>query len=224
MEHNVEKIIRDKVNAQEEAPIIWKKEFVWSEISSATKSQSRSNWFYRVAASLVLIISVFSLSEVFKQNQLDARLRLLEAGINRLMNSNTSSDQLVSEKIEADCIDKAATIISPKKSDKKTALVITTKTDNYGLDHREVDESDKLDADVAIETPLISSISMNEATTKQNKKKVHAVFSAATNPTPISASKINKKINLRLFKQEEETGSDLILREPINLTARINKK
>lgn len=91
MEHNQEKIIRDKIRQAEELPAVWDRALVKDRISLTSRSVIA---YYYVAASVMLVMSLaFIVWRWSYQMELQVRMSEVQLEIEKLAVSNTMTPQ-----------------------------------------------------------------------------------------------------------------------------------
>jgi hypothetical protein len=132
------------------------------------------------------------------------------------MNSHNSN------KLIEECVEPDTRITSVKTINTKKAHIQPTRETALTKDNSVPDSL--VNTLVEIGQPETSLITKIETKQDPAKRVVHAIFSAESTPSFTSTYKQEKKIRVRLFRQEEETELGILNHELLNLSARINKK
>jgi hypothetical protein len=171
-----------------------------------------------------LIILAFSISiDQIKKRALDSKLKSLAIAIDQAsVKSKSGISNVESNKLIEECIEPSTRVTSTKKININKGHIQPISKIALAKDVLKFDSL--VNTLPEIEHPETSSIAEIEAEQVPIKRVVHAIFSAESTPSFTSTSKQGKKIRLRLFRQEEETALGILNHEPLNLSARINKK
>src|SRR6266850_1711480 len=83
MEHDINRLIREKVRAVEGQPVPWQKERVWQMIRTASAHEPyRAVYYYSAASIAILIAVIFYAVQLENQKQVASRIAALESAIN----------------------------------------------------------------------------------------------------------------------------------------------
>lgn len=221
MEREFEKAIREKVNKLEETPIAWRKEYAWTQVNvQASPSINKRIFYYAAAAALIaILVTIASINELKTQRALSKRLTGLEEAIEKVsvVTKPDASPFYETEKI-IECPEPVPNSFSQNRFDKVTSLAKDFKQKNHFSNQGLLKDST-----IDIEEPKLAASIATEEKEEQKPRVVHAIFSVESAPTIVSFPK-QKKIRFRMFRQEDETIPSVLTPEPLNLSARINKK
>ena len=98
MEHDIEKIIQEKVKIAEQKPVKWEKDGAWDKISTELRPKKKTRIFYYAAASLILATTLLIYSLQFvKQKGINQKLKSLELAVANKVDERVDDQQTFSQ-------------------------------------------------------------------------------------------------------------------------------
>lgn len=218
MEHNTEKIIREKVSAAENSVLIWQKENVWLSIENNFEIKPHMSFRYYVAASASLALALF----IFL---LQPKNQIAQLKSNALTKANYKTDILPDHAksiTSADECKESGSIISYTLNNEriKSAHILN---DTNIFQKTVVINTPKIETTELKELPLLIAKSVDDTTVAKHVEQIHAIFGVEEKPVVTFSTKRQKKVHIKLFNTEEGTSPIQNTGEPVNLFARINK-
>ena len=211
MEHNTEKIIREKVRAAENSAPVWQKENVWLSIENNFEINHHMSLKYYVAASVSLALGLFIFILQPKNQIVLPKSNALTKEDHKTEFFSDHSKSIISVE---ECKESGNTISYTLKNKSIKSIhtlvdtvVITTNVETVELE----------------ELPLQFEKTTDDTTVAKHVEQVHAIFGVEEKPIVTFSTKRQKKVHFRLFKTEEGTSPIGNTGEPVNLLARINK-
>jgi hypothetical protein len=217
MEHNTEKIIREKVSAAEKSVLIWQKENVWLSIENNFEIKPHMSFKYYVAASASLALALF-IFLLQPKNQIE----------------QLKSDAITKANYKTEILPDLAKSITSSDECKESGSIISYALNNERIKSAHIlNDTTIFQKTVVINTPKIETTELKElplllaksvdTTVAEHVEQVHAIFGVEEKPVVTFSTKRQKKVHIKLFNTEEGTSPIQNTGEPVNLFARINK-
>jgi len=219
MEHEINKLIREKVREVEGQPASWQKERVWQMIHREKMPESVRTVFYYAAASILIILSVILYAvQLENQKQSASKIASLESVLNdkyKLEEHDRARSGSFKTEVETICPENIKSYttrkIRPEQSQKVEstlpAIIREVKEGQPEIVHVKIndDQASDLPAEIAPEpTPI------------------NAILGFIPKPQEAAVTSKVKKSKFRLFKNHDEEYNRLFQEESRILTARIN--
>ncbi len=226
MEHEFEKIIREKVNTAEQTPVIWEKELVWSKIK--LPSIDRSIVFYYAAASFVLAASLFFYGiELTRQKEFDLQLKSIELSIeqNKSYQASLTKNEPINE-LSA-CVESSGHNTTEKISPASSGFKKVKKHEQARPVLLTEDNIKTQELSKTIITTLQTEeksvpVTQEQSASGQSSETVQAIISGGGQNFQSVAGK-EKRLRFQLFRPGEDTDLANVPSEPITIHSRINQ-
>lgn len=208
MEHNIDKILQDKILAEERNPMPWRKEATWERIhAKSSPKRSFIPYFYAAACVGITIIVAYifwaqpkiddaihpTLSEVIE----------IEIPAENQLTPTPSTEQT-----------------PPSKNEHRVIIVVAKKTSKSLITENQKQDS----TDLTIQQP-VAATDVDESviviTEENSKQKVRPVIGVVINQSS-DPMMVTKKKNKIKFLPHQKDAPKLSVPEPKTLTARIN--
>jgi hypothetical protein len=220
MEHDINKLIREKVRVVEGQPVSWQKERVWRMIHTERAPQSLRTVYYYAAASIVIILSViFYVVQLENQKQLAFKIASLESVISdkfKLEEQDRARSGSFKAEVETIC-------------PKNIQYYATTQKIRFKQRQRMVDTLPEIIQEVVEVQPEIAEVTIKDdkASERQEEitpepKAIQAILGFIPKPQEVAVTSKVKKSKFSLFKNHDEGYNTLFQEESRLLTARIN--
>lgn len=219
MEHEINKLIREKVRAAEGKPASWQKERVWQMIRIEKAPIPHRPLYYYVAASIVIILSViFYRIQLENQKQLTLKIASLESAIIDKNKSGAQDDPGFNalKADETNCAEPNA------QTSTATREIRSKQQQNVANDQPEIipvvqDDRPEIAKVVINDDPVSDSVEIMSETTP-----VQAIIGFIPKSQDVAITSKVKKSRFKLFKNRNEEFITLPQEENKILTARIN--
>jgi hypothetical protein len=199
MEHDIEKIISQKIKAIEGQPIHWRKHEVWGRLEVHQKKVNRL-WYYGIAASFLAIMFFGYKNDLSHQQSLEARIAYVDQALNQFESDETVFPSLQEYKVCPEPADIVRPLSRKILANKKSVLP-----------HDSISSAPLFNIALAQDTVVENSILAENTNVVSANTKVKTIMGVIPTETQ-SISKIKKqKIKFRIFRiQKEESFADHI--------------
>ena len=220
MEHETNKLIREKVMAVEGQPASWQKERVWRMIHTERVPESRRAVYYYAAASIVIILSVIIYAvQLENQKQLASKIASLESVINdkyKLEEQDQAGSGSFKTEVETICPENIQPDKTAQKIRSKQSLKIASALPEIIQEGKEAQPEI---AEVAVNDDHAPELPVEIA---PESMQVQAILGFIPKPKEEPVTSRAKKSKFRIFKNHDEEYNRLFQEESRLLTARIN--
>jgi len=210
MEHNIDKLLQDKIFAEERKPIPWRKEATWERIEAKAADRTIPFSYYYVAAACVVVIALTLLgmdwnpSGAVDNTTTGIVMPRKQKAIEAIPNKATPANNIVNSTAVA----KVRKITEKEKSLNELPPSIPS-------------DSSRVDPTATATEITVTKAAQDENLDPESRQKVRPIIGIviehASEPMMIS----KKKNKIKFFPQEKDAPL-LEQPEPTTLTARIN--
>ncbi len=225
MEHEFERIIRDKVNLAEKTLVPWEKEWVRSKIGLTPVRKSFV--FYYAAASLLLATTIFFYGiEMTHRKELDLQLKSIDLAIEKSRTYQLTLANKESTLAVADCppSSEQGRLAETKpqvlrKIPRVNSLIVPMPVSPPENETMNFDQSPSAAVTGTEKESIIPLII--EPTHTESMNTVKAIIGSDGQNISLTHSK-EKKLKFRIFRPNDEPEPPGITTEPLNFLSKIN--
>ena len=216
MEHNTEKIIREKIRAAENSAPVWQKKNVWLSIENNFEINHRMSLKYYVAASVSLALGLF----IFL---LQPKNQIVLSKSNALTKADRKTEILADHAKSIKSVEECGESGNRISYTSRHERIKSTPASDTIISQKIVVVKSKIETPALKELPFQLENAIDDTTVAKHVEQVHAIFGVEEKNVVTFSTKRQKKVHFRLFKTEEGTSPISNTGEPVNLLARINK-
>jgi hypothetical protein len=202
MEHDIDKLIRQKISIVEHQPIAWRKESVWNKVSEHLEpSRKKVLVYYYAAACVVLLIASF--------------VYLSSGGLHKNSPEKKQAEAIVSDKSTSDSAVTTASAVA-KSTEKKSSTEFIARQSSHMIDTTmktvAIPQKDNPPEEIKVVedvvTPVIIFDSSRNLNIARNKKKIAPIIGVYSGDEKQESFTQTKKKKFPWLRTEtrEETG------------------
>ncbi|RAV99860.1 hypothetical protein [Pseudochryseolinea flava] len=214
MEHNIERLLQEKILKEEHRPIAWRKEATWERIAGGAARKDRSSYYYAAASvAIVLVVASGAFWQWSSQSETAATAK----------NENSKSIAPAVKLEEAQPVTRAESLTPPSENvlleipiDQK---VIAAPVEATSKDSVVIETFTTMQDDITLATVTSTA---PQAIEEEPKQKVRPIIGVVIEDTPEPMMMTKKKNSKIKFFYHDKDSPLLNNPEPTSLTARIN--
>ena len=208
MERNIDKILQDKILAEERKPLPWRKEATWERIhAKSSPKRTFIPYFYAAACAGIAIIFAYTFWE---QPKIGDAIHPTFSGVIEI-EIPAESQHTTTQSTEK---------VPSFKNEHRVIIVAEKKTDILSTVENQIEDSVNLEIEPPVAVTVVDESII--ATVEENsRQKVRPVIGVVINQSS-DPMMVAKKKNKLKFLPHQKDAPKLSVPEPKTLTARIN--